>query len=112
MRWFTSAKSAAVAIPTVLVYAPVAYACPLCFASSSLVVLRAYLVSTFFMLALGCVVTIAIGLYAARMHSQSVQPKDSTVNARASRSIRSIDDDFDRRIAAAEIVPEEAGGKS
>lgn len=108
MRWFTSVKSAAVAIPAVLIYAAVAYACPLCFASSPPGVLRAYLVSAFFMIALACVVVGAIGLYASRMHSQSVQPEDLTVNAKPSRSIRSADSDFN--MAAVETVPEKVGG--
>jgi len=112
MRWFTSVSVGVFASAASLFWAPMAYACPLCFASAGPGVVHAYLVSAFFMIGLAWAVIGGIWLYAARMHSQSVQPEDSTVNAKVSRSIRGVDGDFDRRIAAGEIVPEEARGKS
>jgi hypothetical protein len=87
MRWFTSVKSAAVAIPAVLVYAPIAYACPLCFASSSPGVLRAYLVSAFFMIALAWAVIAAIWLYAARIYSEKTERGEPAKSADAVPSI-------------------------
>lgn len=111
MHWFTSARSAAVAIPALLVYASEAYACPLCFASSAPGVLHAYLVSTFFMLGVGGAVVGAIGLYAARAHSQKVQAEDQTTHTKPSRSMPTAEGDSNR-IATAEIAPEKAREKS
>src|SRR5208282_1987892 len=71
MRWFISVKFAALVISAVLVCAPAAYACPLCFASSSPGVLRAYLVSAFFMIALAWGVIGAITLYAFHIYSEN-----------------------------------------
>ena len=52
MRWFTSVSVGVSATAASLFWAPMAYACPLCFASSGPGVLRAYLVSAFFMIGL------------------------------------------------------------
>jgi len=56
-----------------------AYACPLCFASSGPGVLRAYLVSAFFMIGLAWAVIGGIWLYAARMYSEAAEPGDATM---------------------------------
>jgi hypothetical protein len=89
MRWFILVKFAAFVILAVLVCAPAAYACPLCFASSSPGVLRAYLVSVFFMIALAWGVIGAITLYAFRVYSEKLEQGDTSTYLEAARSIKS-----------------------
>jgi len=86
MRWFILVKFAAFAILAVLICAPSAYACPLCFASSSPGVLRAYLVSAFFMIALAWGVIGAITLYAFRVYSEKLEQGDTSAHLQAVRS--------------------------
>ncbi len=86
MRWFTLVKFAGFAILALLICAPAAYACPLCFASSSPGVLRAYLVSAFFMIALAWVVIGAIALYAFRLYSEKLEQGDTSAHLQAVRS--------------------------
>ena len=75
MRWFTSVSVGVSATAASLFWAPMAYACPLCFASSGPGVLRAYLVSAFFMIGLAWAVIGGIWLYAARMYSEAAEPE-------------------------------------
>ncbi len=89
MRWFTSVKFAAFVISVVIVRAPAAYACSLCFGSSGPSVLRAYLVSAFFMIALAWGVIGAITLYALRVYSERSQQRDASRYLKAARSIKS-----------------------
>ncbi len=89
MRCFTSVKFAAFAISAVLVCAPAAYACPLCFGSSAPGVLRAYLVSAFFMIALAWGVIGAITLYAFRVYSEKSEQGDTSTYLEAARSTKS-----------------------
>lgn len=70
MRWFTS-LSAAVAVG--FAGAPAAYGCPFCFGSSDPGVLRAYLVSAFFMIGLAWAVIGGLWLYVARTYSQKTE---------------------------------------
>jgi len=86
MRWFILVKFAAFAILAVLICAPAAYACPLCFASSSPGVLRAYLVSAFFMIALAWGVVGAITLYAFRVYSEKLEQGDTSTHLQRVRS--------------------------
>ena len=88
MRWFISVKLAAVAILAVMVRAPAAYACPLCFASSGPGVLHAYLVSVFFMIALAWGLIGAITLYAFRVYSEKLEQGDRSTHLEAARSIK------------------------
>jgi hypothetical protein len=89
MHWFTSVKLAAVAILAVMVCAPAAYACPLCFASSAPGVLHAYLVSAFFMIALAWGLIGAITLYAFRVYSEKLDQADTSTRLQATRSTKS-----------------------
>ncbi len=89
MRWFTSIKSTALAISAVLVLAPAAYACPLCFASSAPGVLHAYLVSAFFMIALAWGAIGGITLYAFRVYSEKLEQGDTSTHLQAKRSNKS-----------------------
>jgi hypothetical protein len=86
MRWFILVKFAAIAILAFLICAPAAYACPLCFASSSPGVLRAYLVSAFFMIALAWGVVGAITLYAFRVYSEKLEQGDTSTHLQRVRS--------------------------
>jgi predicted cobalt transporter CbtA len=95
MRWFTSVKFAAFVISAVLVCAPAAYACPLCFASSSPGVLHAYLVSAFFMIALAWGVIGAITLYAFRVYSEKSEQGDTSTYLEATRSNKSPNAPFE-----------------
>lgn len=88
MRWFISVKLAALAILAVLVCAPAAYACPLCFRSSAPGVLHAYLVSAFFMIALAWGVIGSITLYAFRVYSEKPEPEDTSTQLEAVHSIK------------------------
>ena len=88
MRWFISVKFAAITILAVLACAPAAYACPLCFASSAPGVLRAYLVSAFFMIALAWGVIGAITLYAFRVYSENSELGDVSTHSEAAGSIK------------------------
>ena len=83
MRWFTSVSVGVSATAASLFWAPVAYACPLCFASSGPGVLRAYLVSAFFMIGLAWAVIGGIWLYAARTYSEAAEPGDATTRVEA-----------------------------
>jgi hypothetical protein len=89
MRWFISVKFAAFVILAVLVCAPAAYACPLCFASSAPGLLHAYLVSAFFMIALAWGVIGGITLYAFRVYSEKLEPGDTSTHLQAARSNKS-----------------------
>ena len=95
MRWFILVKFAAFAILAVLICAPAAYACPLCFASSSPGVLRAYLVSAFFMIALAWGVVGAITLYAFRVYSEKLEQGDTSTHLQATRSNKSPNAPFE-----------------
>ena len=97
MRWFISVKFAALVISAVLVCAPAAYACPLCFASSSPGVLRAYLVSAFFMIALAWGVIGAITLYAFHIYSEKSEPGDTSPHLEAARSNKSPSPPFEHK---------------
>lgn len=89
MRCFTSVKFAAFVISAVLVCAPAeAYACPLCFGSSSPGVLRAYLVSAFFMIAFAWGVIGAITLYAFRTYSEQEEQGDTSTYLETARSTK------------------------
>ena len=101
MRWFILVSVSASAAS--LFSAPIAYACPLCFASSAPGVLHAYLVSAFFMIALAWGVIGAIWLYAARLYQEGAESRDG--NAQAVRRIQNTARDLGCRMAAAEIVP-------
>jgi hypothetical protein len=70
MRWFTSAKFAAVLAPAFLMCTRTAYACSQCYASSAPGVLRAYLVSVFSMIALAWGTIGAITLYTLRTYPE------------------------------------------
>lgn len=87
MRWFISVKFAAFVILAVLVCAPAAHACAVCFASSSPGVLHAYLVSVFFMIALAWGVIGAITLYAFRVYSEKSEQEDTSRHLDAAHSI-------------------------
>jgi hypothetical protein len=89
MRWFTSVKFAALVISAILVCAPAAYACPLCFGSSAPGVLRAYLVSAFFMIALAWGVIGGITLYAFHMYPEKSERGDPSKYLEAVRSTKS-----------------------
>ena len=89
MRWFISVKLAAFVILAVLACAPAADACAVCFSSSSPGVLRAYLVSTFFMIALAWGVIGAITLYAFRVYSEKSEQGDTSTYMEAAHSIKS-----------------------
>ena len=89
MRWFISVKFAAFVISAVLVCAPAAYACPLCFASSAPGVLHAYLVSAFFMIALAWGVIGTITLYAFRVYSEKAEQGDTSTYLEAARATKS-----------------------
>ncbi len=84
MRCFTSVSVSASAAG--LLWAPAAYACPLCFGSSAPGVLRAYLVSAFFMIGLAWAVIAGIWLYAARMYSEEPQAGDAGAYVEATRA--------------------------
>ena len=80
MRWYTS-LSAAVAVG--FAGAPAAYGCPLCFGSSAPGVLRAYLVSAFFMIGLAWAVIGGLWLYVARTYSQKTEVVNTDAYLRA-----------------------------
>ena len=108
MRWFTSVSvSASVAG---LVWAPAAYACPLCFGSSAPGVLRAYLVSVFFMIGLAWAVVAGIWLYAARMYSEKAQARDAEAYSEAVRADSEITTAFECQTAPIQIVSTGTGG--
>ena len=88
MRWSIYLRAVVFAIVAGLWLAPAAYACPLCFGSSAPGVLRAYLVSAFFMIALAWGVIGAIALYAFRVFPEKSEPGDTTY-LEAARSIES-----------------------
>src|SRR5208282_4931979 len=111
MRWFTSVKFAALALSAVLVCAPAAYACPLCFGSSAPGVLRAYLVSAFFMIALAWGVIGAVTLYAFRVYSEKSEEVGTNTNLEAARSIKSPITPLASQTAITQITPRWAGGK-
>jgi len=75
MRWFTSVSVSAGVVG--FAWAPAAYGCPLCFGSSAPGVLRAYLVSAFFMIGLAWAVIGGLWLYVARMYSQKTEAVDT-----------------------------------
>ena len=102
MRWFTSVSVSAGVVG--FVWAPPAYACPLCFASSAPGVLRAYLVSAFFMIGLAWAVIGGIWLYAARTYSEAAEPVDATTRVEASW-IQNAAVDFDCETAAEQLKP-------
>ena len=112
MRWFTSVKFAAFAISAVLVCAPAATACPLCFGSSGAGVLHAYLVSAFFMIALAWGVIGAITLYAFRVYSEKSEQVDTNTQLEAARSIKSPSTPLTSQTAITQITPRWVGGKS
>src|SRR5208282_1956514 len=111
MRWFTSVKFAALALSAVLVCAPAAYACPLCFGSSAPGVLRAYLVSAFFMIALAWGVIGAIALYAFRVYSEKSEQGDTSLHLEAAPSIKSPAAPLPRKTPITQITPRWSGGK-
>ena len=111
MRWCTSVKSAVFAISAVLVCAPAAYACPLCFGSSGPGVLRAYLVSAFFMIALAWGVIGAITLYAFRAYSEKSEQVATNTQLEAARLIKSPSAPLASQTAITQITPRWAGGK-
>ena len=104
MRWFTSVSIGVSATSASLFWAPMAYACPLCFASSGPGVLRAYLVSAFFMIGLAWAVIGGIWLYAARMYSEAAEPGDATMRVETPW-IQNAAVDFDCETAAEQLKP-------
>lgn len=107
MRWFTSVSvSASVAG---LLWAPAAYACPLCFGSSGPGVLRAYLVSAFFMIGLAWALIAGICLYAARMYSEEAQAEDTGAYVEAAPPIQNTAA-FECQMAPIQIVTAGTGG--
>ncbi len=88
MRWSIYLRSFVFAIVAGLWLAPAACACPLCFGSSAPGVLRAYLVSAFFMIALAWVVIGAIALYAFRLYSEKLEQGDTSAHLQAGRSTK------------------------
>jgi hypothetical protein len=89
MRWFISVSLYLGVIAAGVCYAPAALACPLCFASSGPGVLRAYLVSAFFMIALAWGVIGAITLYAFHVYSEKSEQADTNTCLEVVRSIES-----------------------
>jgi hypothetical protein len=85
MRWSIYLRSFVFAIVAGLWLAPAACACPLCFGSSGPGVLRAYLVSAFFMIALAWAAIGAIALYAVRTYPEKALPNDTAVHLKAHR---------------------------
>ena len=99
MRWFTSVSVAASV--AVLFWAPAAYACPLCFGSSAPGVLRAYLVSAFFMIGLAWAVIGGIWLYAARMYPEKAEAGDT--GAYSPEAAGPIQNTFERQTLLTQI---------
>ena len=95
MRWSIYLRSLFFAIVAGLWLAPTSYACPLCFASAGAGVLRAYLVSAFFMLALAWGVIGAIVLYAFRVYPDRSEQEDTSRYLDAARSIKSPNAPFE-----------------
>lgn len=95
MRWSISVKSGIAALAAVIAFAPAAYACPLCFASSRPGVLHAYLVSAYFMIGLAWGIIGAITLYAVRSYSEKPEQADRSTHSEEARSIESPGSPFE-----------------
>jgi hypothetical protein len=87
-----------------------AYACPLCFASSGPGVLRAYLVSAFFMIALAWAVIAGIWLYAARVYQEGTEAGDATARVEGPW-IQNAAVDFDCETATEQLKASVIGGR-
>jgi len=109
MRWSTSVR-VTTALTSVL-HASAVYACPLCYGSSTVGVLRAYLVSAFFMIALAWIVIGAVWLYAARLYPESAHSRDLGIDGETRGSLRNAAGEFESPDGSVEIVPENNGGK-
>ena len=109
MRWFTSARLSLGVIAASLWYTPAVWACPLCFGSSGSGVLRAYLVSAYFMIGLAWSMIALMCLYVARKYPDRAQQEDAVTVPQAAGPIQNSRAAFGCRKLVTQVAPAGAG---